>query len=139
MPDDITVTLHDIDTRLSVVESEVGGMVANSKWVKGIAMFLVLQVIAGSMAFARLSQQVENLDLGDLRHDISTALRVVADHGTELQSIRGENARLRGAMDQIRVEINDRTKERFTEPEGNELRRRIIRLENFLIENSMSE
>jgi hypothetical protein len=123
-------TLHNIDTRVTLLESDFASMASTHNWVRSIAVVLVIQFVIAALAFGRLSEQVNGLDLDLVLQNDATALTVLADHGTELHEIRTENARLRGAMDAMRTEIFKRTQDRFTSKDGDRHDVRIQRLEN---------
>ena len=127
-----SATLHSVDTRLTVVEAEVHALAGTNKWIRGIALVIVLQIVVAAMGFARLAEQVDNLNLDGLKTNTMTALQVLGDHGTELQSVRQEQARLRGANDAMRAEISQRTADRFTGRDGDRIEARLDRLENII-------
>jgi len=123
-------TLHNIDTRVTLLESDFAAMASTHKWVRGIAAVLIIQFVVAAVAFGRLSEQVNGLDLDLVMQNDATALTVLADHGTELQEIRTENARLRGAMDAMRTEMFKRTQDRFTSKDGARMDIRMQRVED---------
>ena len=124
-------TLHSIDTRLSLVEQEVGALSSAGKWLRGIGIFLLIQVIGGVIAFTKLSHQVDNLNLSSMQSDISTTLSVLASHRQNIDQITTEQARLRGVIDNLRQSIAEKTHDRFTGSRGDLMEKRIDRLENF--------
>lgn len=130
MADEIETSLHQIDTRLALVEAEMSSMVQGKRWIQGIAVVLIIQIILAAMAFARLSQQVDTLDLERMNIDISTALSVLGSHGNELEAVRAEQFRQRESMDLVRIELSARTRDRFTSKDAEELKARITRLES---------
>jgi Tfp pilus assembly protein PilO len=127
---DFGETLHHIDTRVTIIESELESLASTHKWIRGIALVLVIQVVLAAMGFAKLAEQVDSLNLKALETNIATALQVLADHGTELEGIRREDARMRGALDAIRAEISVRTSDRFTGRDADRLYKRLLRLED---------
>ena len=139
MSDSVEETLGHIDTRLSLVEREVNDLAAGGKWLKGIAVTIVLAIISGSMAFAKLSEQMESLNLSQIETDVSTALTVLGSHGVELEGIRAESARQRGVDDSFFQAMEARTMDRFTSKEGLRLEARIQRLEDWRIEQGNHE
>ena len=138
MENDDVPTLHHMDTRITLLENEFGTFtLAHSdfkKWVRGIAVIVILQVLGGAMAFAKLSQQVETLDLDDMQLNVSTSLAVLAAHGNEIQAVRDENARLRTVIDTVRDEITVRTANRFSSHDGARVESRVKRIEDLLLQ-----
>ena len=135
----IEESLGHIDTRLSLVEREVTDLAGGGRWLKGIAVTIVLAVISGSMAFAKLSHQMESLNLSKIEADVSTTLTVLGSHGVELEGIRVESARQRGVDDSFFQAMEARTADRFTNKEGLRLESRIQRLEDWRIEHDKHE
>ena len=137
---EITESLHHIDTRLTVVESDLATMIGDwsseKKWIRGIAVIVVVQVIVAVTAFAKLSSQVDHLNLEGIQANVSTSLQVLADHGTELATVRTEQARVRGVIDSLRSDVAQRTKDRFTGRDGDRLELRLKRVEDFIIEHN---
>ena len=130
--DDTNATLHHIDNRLILVEERVESMAANGRWLRGIAAFLALQIVGGAMAFSRISQQMETLDLDTVQKDVSTAMAVLTQHRKNIDLVSEEQARVRGRLDHMNERIDMRTANRFTSQDGAELKARILRLEDFL-------
>lgn len=122
--------LRDEWARLIRVEEQVNQIrtIARLSWTLVIVM--VVNVGGAIAGYATLKQQVENIDLGQFKSDISTALVVLGDHGTELSNVRTEHARLRANLDEMRGDMNDKTRERFYRSDGDRLEDRIERLEN---------
>ena len=133
-----TETLHSIDTRLSLVEQEVGALSNAGKWLRGIGVFLLIQVIGGVIAFTKLSHQVDNLNLTSMQSDISTTLSVMASHRKNIDSISDEQARLRGVIDSMQEQIAERTADRFTGREASAIEERVSRLEDRVFLNRVS-
>jgi len=138
-PQSIEEALGHIDTRLSLVEREVSDLAGGGRWLKGIAAIVVLNVVVGAMAFARLSEQVETLNLDGMQKDVSTTLSVLGSHGNELESVRSEQARVRGVLDSMRGEMTLRTAQRFTARDGDRLESRVLRLEDWRIKHDKHE
>ena len=126
---DETDTLHHIDTRVTLLESEVAALASTNRWVRGIAVVLILQVILAGVGYGRLMEQVDQLHIDGLETNVNTALQVLADHGSELDGIRNEDARIRGVLDALRSTLNQRTRERFYKSDGDRLSMRIDKLE----------
>jgi hypothetical protein len=127
-----TELLHEISTRVSLLENEVSSLAGTNKWIRGTAVIVVLQIILFAVGYGRLAQQVSSLSIVEIQGNVATALAVLRDHGVELTQVRAEQARLRGAMDQMRVEMAERTRDRFTSRDGERLISRVQRLEDIL-------
>jgi len=125
-------TLHHIDTRVTIIESEVEALAGTNRWLRGIAVVLVLQVILAAVGYGRLMEQVDQLHIDGLETNVNTALQVLGDHGTELAEVRSEQHRIRGVLDSVREEINQRTSDRFTGRDGVQLNKRLSRIEDII-------
>ena len=127
--------LHHIDTRLSIVEAELAAQAQTKKWVQGVVVAVCLHALAGIVAFSKLYERVDSLNLDVLQTNVSTALHVLGSHGTELETLRTEQARLRGVIDAIRTSIDSKTQDRFTGRDGARLEQRVLRLEDWRLEH----
>jgi len=125
-------TLHAIDTRVTIIEGELHALAATAKWIKSIVVVLVIQIVLAAVGYGRLMEQVDQFHIDGLEVNVNTALQVLADHGSELDGIRTEDARLRTSIDSIRKEINQRTQDRFTGRDGDQMQKRISRLEDII-------
>ena len=140
--------LTDIRTRLALVENDLSQIVENRKiftrWMLGLFTFVIVQIGSFLYGYGQITQKMDDLDLTEFRDsmtkiekDVGTALVVLADHGTELQDVRNEQARVRGNIDQfhgymneLRSKVDNQTKDRFYKTDGDRLRERIKRLED---------
>ena len=140
--------LTDIRTRLALVENDLSQIVDNRKifqrWMLGLFAFVLVQIGSFAYGYGQITTKVENLDLGEFRDaiirlekNVDTALVVLADHGTELQDVRNEQARVRGNIDQIheylnevRRKVDSQTHSRFYKEDGDKHDARIKRLED---------
>ena len=59
MTDKIEESLGHIDTRLSLVEREVNDLASTGKWLKGIALGVVLSCIGGAVAFGEITNKMK--------------------------------------------------------------------------------
>ena len=122
--------LVDEQARLIRVEERVLiiGTIAKLLW--SLVLLFIVNFVGGVYAFSQLSEKVNNLDLDELQDNITTALVVLADHGTELQSVRTEQQRIRGSFDEMwtyhrkeRQLVDEKTKDRFYKQDGDEIRK----------------
>ena len=114
----IDITVHDIDKRLSIVESGIQRQEGMRKILWGMLGFLVVQFTGAAVGYGKLQSQLH--DITSFRQDTSTVLTVLGDHGTEMQSIRQEMHHIRGRDDSISDRLTildqqllDRTKDRW--------------------------
>ncbi len=133
MTDEAHDALHHIDRRLIVLEERSEASLALRRWVMGLAAFAVIQLAPMLVSYGRLMQQIAHIEIGDVERNASTALAVLQDHGQELQSIRDEQARIRGSHDALQSELAQRTRDRFSSQDAGELKARVLRLENIII------
>lgn len=145
--------LLDIQTRLAVVESDLTNIADSrriiQRWLLSFILLIVVQLTAFVYGYGQLQIKVDNLNLSEfqdtmnqLEKNIDTALVVLADHGTELQDVRNEQARVRGNIDQIhilmdrlRAKVDNQTSDRFYLEDGRRLADRITRLEDNQLKN----
>ena len=135
-----TTLINEIVTRLAVVEGYIHTRekqeTEDRQWIRTLALAFVLQVIlliaGGVTAAIKLGgfvQQLESIDLSHLQKETSTALQVLADHGTEIETTRLEQFRLREHMTSIVDEMRNRTTDRFYKSDAVEMKARIKELE----------
>jgi len=103
--DELKDELHALGIDVAVIKSDAARQATMRRLLWGMTAFLVSQTIIAVFGYGRLTEQIEHLDMQTIETDIRTALVVVADHGTELQDIRGEQQRIRGIIDTIRNEF----------------------------------
>lgn len=143
--------LSDIRTRIAIVENELSVIVDNRKiftrWILGLFAFVLVQIGSTAYSYGQLTQKIEDLDLTEFRDsqiqlktNMDTALVVLADHGTEIQDVRNEQARVRGNIDQIhqlmenlRQKVDEQTADRFYKSDGDRLEKRMTRIEDKLL------
>ena len=132
--------INEIVTRLAVVEGYIHARekqeTEDRKWIRTLALAFVLQVVlllaGGVTAAIKLGgfvQQLESIDLTHLQRETSTTLQVLADHGTELETVRAEQLRMREHMDDVVDEMRNRTQDRFYKSDAIEMNNRIKSLE----------
>ena len=138
MADNTESLLHDIDTRVRLVEADIARIIGTRKLIMGMAGFLIIQAIGGAIAYGQLLNKVDNLSLGNLERDVGVALTVIADHGTELQDIRNEQSRIRGQLDSFNSRMDEKTKDRYYRSDALRLEDRVGRLESYMLEHRAS-
>ena len=133
-------SLHSIDTRLALVEADLRSMAGTRKIILGMAGFLVVQAIGGVVGFVEMRTEFRSLDLTEYESQVTTALRVLGDHGTELADIRSNDSETRGEITRLYIEmskqrdiIDDKTVARFYKADGDRLENRVERLESILL------
>ena len=133
-------SLHNIDTRLALVEADLRSMAGTRKIILGMAGFLVIQAIGAVVGFVEMRTEFRNLDLTEYESQVTTALRVLGDHGTELADIRSNDSELRSEITRLYIEISkqrdiidDKTIARFYKADGDRLENRVERLESILL------
>lgn len=134
---DMDGTLIDIDKRLVVLEERSRQNINTRRWIMGLAGFAVIQLGTLIFSYGQITQQIDDINLDELQANMVTALTVLGDHGTEIETVRGEQARVRGNIDQLhtymenlRQKVDNQTRERFFKHDGDRLEERILRLEN---------
>jgi len=96
---EIADDLHALNTRLTLVERDIAVIASMRKWIMTGVVAILLQASGMLYTYGQLTQKVEQIASIDLQRDVSTTLTVLGDHGTELESVRTEQARVRERMD----------------------------------------
>lgn len=140
--------------RLALVENDLGQIIDNRKifqrWMMGLLAFVLIQLGSFAYGYGQINQKMNDLDLSEfsgalarLEKNVDTALVVLADHGTEIQDVRNEQARVRGNIDQIHVlmdrlrsKVDNQTNDRFYKKDGDKLEERVRELELWRLRNS---
>jgi tetrahydromethanopterin S-methyltransferase subunit G len=115
---ELSAVLHDIDTRLRIVESDLTRMAGMRKILLGVSIGLVMQAIAGGIAYGQLVQSVEQMNTNP--------------HVETLIRLQEEDIRLRDLL-------LDATKSRFYREDAypiyerlNQIEKRIERNEGYI-------
>jgi hypothetical protein len=109
--------LADVRIDMAVVKADIESQSGTRKIMWGVSATVIIQLIAFSVGYGEIKTKLDSMDLSNLQADLSTALTVLGDHGTELKNVRDEQFRLRGMSDDMRKqfqqELNSRTADRF--------------------------
>lgn len=103
--DELKDELHALGIDVAVIKSDAARQATMRRLLWGMTAFLVSQTIIAVFGYGRLTEQINQLDLNELETDVRTALVVIADHGTEIQTVRTEQQRVRGVIDSLRNEL----------------------------------
>lgn len=129
-----------IETRLALIERDLEGFTNTARWIRGIAAFLFLQLGAFIWSYAQMNAKLDNINLTEIESNVTTALTVLGDHGTEFEGLRQQLNRTQNRADDLerrilenRNRIDDKTIDRFYRSDGDRLEIRIKRLEDHLI------
>jgi len=120
-----TEMIADERARIIRLEEKLEMISTISKGIWTLIVLFLMNAFGGIYAFSQLSEKVNSLDLDKMQQNISTALTVLADHGTEIAGVRQEHQRMRGNIDSIRSAIEKKTKDRFYKHDGDRLEGRI--------------
>lgn len=149
----MNMTDHDMISdeyeRLIRVEEQVATIRTIARLAWSLVIVMLVQTGGFIYAYAQLSHEVENLNLADIERNVTTALTVLGQHGTEftdvrsdISAVRNEHSRLRGNIDDVhnqlvefRNALDARTQDRFYRADGDKLERRIQRVEEELFFN----
>jgi len=120
----------DVQKRLIVIETQMIAMKNLTSWTKANMLVLLSILVGAAVGYGSLTQEVAGLVLAKSTDKLnnSTALVLLADHGTELAGIRAEHQRMRGKFDSIQKELSLRTVDRFYKSDGDRLERRDVEL-----------
>lgn len=82
------------------------------RWMVGAIAGIIGMTVVAMQWIAEVENNVE--DIPQMQRDISTALQVLADHGTELQGIRNLHSEFLGTLNGLRQDMEKRTQNRYT-------------------------
>ena len=126
-------TLHHIDTRMVLVENELSRIVGVRRIMLGMSFLFIVQAMGVVYGYGQLNQRMDSVDMGDFQANITTALTVLGDHGSEFVHVRNEMARMQGLLDSnalahgtLRDKIDARTQDRFYREDARQLRQEIV-------------
>jgi hypothetical protein len=91
--------LHSLALRMVLVESKMVQIESIKHWIIGGVFVVIIQAGGFVYGYGQMTQKVEQLGGATIARDVSTSLRVLADHGSELNSVRTEQARVRERID----------------------------------------
>jgi len=117
----------DIRTRLVRLEERMDQVRGLGKVAWGIMVLMVINLGGGLIGYGSLLQQVESLNLIDVKRDVSTALLMLGDQGTEFADIRAEQLRQRVQINAYEDKLDDKTRARFYKSDGARLEQQHIK------------
>ncbi len=120
-----TEMIADERSRIIRLEEKLEMISTISKGIWTLVVLFLVNAFGGIYAFSQLSEKVNSLELDKMQQNISTALTVLADHGTEISVVRQEHQRIRGNIDAIQSVIDKKTKDRFYKHDGDRMEGRI--------------
>jgi hypothetical protein len=124
--------LAELQPRIITLEAEVRSLLGAKKILISIAGFLIVQAFILAVVIGRYSEKMDDLVANKV--DVSTALAVLADHGTELENVRSDTARIQGVTDSLYQRLLELSGNRFyKDPDGVNLEARVKRLEDYHI------
>jgi hypothetical protein len=124
--------LAELQPRIITLEAEVKSLLGAKKILISIAGFLIVQAFILAVVIGRYSEKMDDLVANKV--DVSTALAVLADHGTELENVRSDTARIQGVTDSLYQRLLELSGNRFyKDPDGVNLEARVKRLEDYHI------
>jgi len=118
--------IHQLNTRMALVEQDLKLIAGMRKWIVTGVIAIIAQAGGVVYTYGQLTAQVELIAGVDLARDVSTSRRVLADHGSELESVRLEQARVRERLDIVA----DRHNEHVAKGGHEKLTGRVARLED---------
>ena len=114
---EMTKRLSHLESLMAVVQERTEDTKILKKWMVSQIMVVVVAVVAIAVSWGDLHATIESIDVAELETRIDTVLTVIGDHGTELQSVRDEQLRMRESMStmqkRIFKEIDLRADDRF--------------------------
>ena len=97
--DELDDEIHQLNTRMALVEKDLSLIAGMRKWIVTGVFAIIIQAGGVVYTYGQLTTKVEQLGGLGLSTDVSTALQVLADHGTEFEGVRIEQARVRERID----------------------------------------
>jgi hypothetical protein len=115
--DEFIEKLNDVELDVAVIKADNIRQAGTRRIIWGMAAMLFIQIIAAAVGYGKIQTKLDHIDLSKLEREMTTSLTVLADHGSELKAVRDEQFRVRGMMDDMRVqfqsELTTRTADRF--------------------------
>lgn len=138
-----STTIHEIETRVILIENELGRMASTRRVMMALAVGLIIQAIVMVYSFGKMAERLDNLTNSEITGNVSRLNVVTVSHGTELGLLRGDLSRLWGSLDQHTASIRNKIKDLesyadscFVNNDGEKLERRISRLEGVILQKN---
>lgn len=103
--------LAHIETQMAVIHERTEDTRRLKQWLAGQVVAAVFVVVGLAVAWGDLHQKVGALSLDKMEQNITIALGVLKDHGTELEHVREEQLRLRTSHDDMQARFHRRITE----------------------------
>lgn len=103
-PDHLDQEIHELNTRMALVERDLAVIAGMRKWVMTGVFAIIVQGFGVIYTYGQLTEKVKVLGSNTLVQDVSSNRAVLADHSSEIEGIRTEQARIRERIDVL----NDR-------------------------------
>ena len=81
------------------------------QWMIKIFVAILTTSIGGIFWLAKLDHRISGIP--KLEKDVTIALQVLADHGSEFETLRGTNVEIWAALNRIELELKQRTEDRW--------------------------
>jgi len=120
----LDVEIHELNTRMALVEKDLSRIAGMSRWVIAGVIAIIVQAGGVIYTYAQLTEKVNQMTSSTLPTNVTSNRRVLADHSSEIQGIRTEQARVRE-----RIDILADREHPVSAVDMNKLEARLIRLE----------
>ena len=97
----LDVEIHELNTRMALVERDLSVIAGMRKWVMSGVVILFLQAIGVVYTYGQLTEKVKTLGSNSIVKNITSNRSVLADHSSEIEGVRTEQARLRQRFDTL--------------------------------------
>ena len=135
-----SATIHGIETRVVLIESELGRMASTRRVMGALALGLVIQAVVMVYSFGKMAERLDRLSDGEITANVSRLNVITVDHGSEIRLANEDISALRGVMDgfykehsKLNSDLKLYGKDRFYRADGLKLEARILRLEDYII------
>jgi len=96
---EVTDDLHELNTRIALVEKDLAVIAGMRKWIMTGVVAILLQAGGMLYTYGQLTEKVNSIGSEHIQSDVSSNRAVLADHSSEIEGVRTEQARIRERID----------------------------------------
>lgn len=115
--DEFIEKLNDVEVDVAVIKADNQRQAGTRRIIFGMAAMLFVQIIAAAVGYGKIQTKLDHMDLSQLEKEMTATLEILSDHSSELKAVRDEQFRVRGMVDDMRIqfqsELTMRTADRF--------------------------
>ncbi len=96
---EIDEDIHELKTKMALVEQDLKAIAGMKNWLIGGVVIIFLQALGVATGYGILTQKVNSLGGEAMATNVAGNRMVLADHSSEIEGVRTEQARLRQRFD----------------------------------------